>query len=240
MFNRRLLKFARAILPSFLRTRLDPFHARIEESLAEFARALPPGARVLDAGAGESPFRSLFSRQSYVGVDNAQGDPTWDYSRLSTLADLTALPFAGGSFDAVISIVVLEHVSDPAAALRELRRILRNPGRLFIAVPQFWELHQEPFDFYRYTRHGLEHLLRAAGFRVLRLEPTGGYFQLVGKLSIDLLQFFQKGVRLVGFVLLAPLFGFAIPLLCYYLDKLDRKKDFAVGLVAVAETTRAE
>ena len=226
----------RIILPGFLRRRIDPFHARIQDGLEEFAAGLQPGARVLDAGAGECLFRNFFARNLYVAVDNTVGNAAWDYSRLSAVADLTALPFPNGSFDAVVSIVVFEHLSDPAAALREIRRILRNPGRLFIAVPQFWELHQEPYDFYRYTRYGLEHLLRTAGFKIVQLEPTGGYFHLVGKLSIDLLQFFQKGIRLVVFVLLAPVFGFAIPFLCYYLDKLDRKKDFAVGIVAVAET----
>jgi SAM-dependent methyltransferase len=230
-----MLGKARSLLPRFLLRRLDPFHTRIEQKLADFAASLPAGARVLDAGAGQCQFRAYFPGQRYVSVDSAIGDASWDYSRLSALGDLTALPFACGSFAAAISVVVLEHVADPAAALGEMRRVLAASGRCLIAVPQFWELHQAPHDYYRYTRYGLQHLLEGTGFRVIELEPTGGYFQLLGKLSIDLLQFFERGAGWILFVPLAPVFGFLIPLSCYYLDRLDRKKDFAVGFVAVAE-----
>jgi SAM-dependent methyltransferase len=235
LHNSRILGRARSVLPRFLLQRLDPFHACIENRVHEFAAACPTGEFVLDAGAGECHFRDFFPACRYVGVDNAVGDPQWDYSRLSAVGNLYALPFADGSFSAAISIVVLEHLADPATALREIRRVLRPGGRFLIAVPQFWELHQTPHDFYRYTRYGLEHLLLASGFRIVELQPTGGYFQLLSKLSIDFLQFFEHGAGWLLFVPLAPLFGFLFPLLCYYLDKLDRKKDFAVGFVAVAE-----
>lgn len=225
----------RAILPRFLCSKLDPFHARIEETLRSFSARLSPSARVLDAGSGECPFRAFFAGNRYVSVDKGVGDADWDYGDLSVVADLVALPFANRSFDAALCTVVLEHVPDPHAALVELHRVLHPSGRLYVAVPQFWELHQAPNDFYRYTRYGLEHLLCSSGFRIVQLEPTGGYFQLMGKLSIDLLQFFQTGIRVLLFPLLAPLFGLVIPLVCFYLDKFDRKKEFAVGLIAVAE-----
>lgn len=230
-----MLGQARSLLPRFFLRRLDPFHSYIERKLAEFAASLPPGARILDAGAGQCQFRAYFPAQRYVSVDNTVGDASWDYSRLSAVADLAALPFAGGSFSAAISVVVLEHLADPAAALAEMRRVLEAGGRCLVAVPQIWELHQPPHDFYRYTRYGLQHLMEAAGFRAIEISPTGGYFQLLGKLSIDLLQFFERGAGWILFVPLAPVFGFAVPLLCYYLDKFDRKKNFAVGFVAVAE-----
>jgi SAM-dependent methyltransferase len=235
LHNARLLKSARAILPRSLRSKLDPLHARIEETLRSFSAQLSPSARVLDAGAGECPFRAFFANNYYVSVDKAVGDAEWDYSRLSAVADLEALPFATGSFDAAVCTVVLEHVPNPHRVLVELRRVLQASGRIYIAVPQFWELHQAPNDFFRYTRYGLEHLLCSSGFKILELEATGGYFHLMGKLSIDLLQFFQKGLRVVFFPLLAPLFGVVIPLVCFYLDKFDREKAFSVGLIAVAE-----
>ncbi|MBE2320678.1 class I SAM-dependent methyltransferase [Solirubrobacter sp. CPCC 204708] len=45
-------------------------------------------------------------------------------------AGAEALPFEDGSFDAVVSTMVLCTVADPAAAIRELRRVLRPGGRL--------------------------------------------------------------------------------------------------------------
>ena len=239
MHNPKVLKFARRWLPRWLRRRLDPFHIRIEDELLKFANSIPPGSRVLDGGAGECPFRPWFKAAKYVAIDNAVGDESWDYSQISAYADLTQLPFVDAAFDAAINIVVLEHVADPARAIAEFRRVLRQGGRLFLAVPQIWELHQEPHDYFRYTRYGTELLLQKAGFEVEMLEPTGGYFELVGKISIDILRFFESGVWKILWVLLAPVFGLAIPLVCYYLDKLDRRKEFAVGYIAIARAARA-
>ena len=235
MHNPKLLRTARRLLPGWLRARLDPFHAAIEQALGRFAASLPEGSRVLDAGAGECAHRPLFAHARYVAVDNAGGDAAWDYRRLSVVAELESLPFAAASFDAALSVVTLEHVGSPPAALAELRRVLGGGGRLFIAVPQFWELHQAPQDYFRYTRCGLERLLREAGFEITELRPTGGYFHLMGKLSIDFLQFFEHGPGWILWVLLAPLYGVIAPFFCYYLDFLDRKKDFAVGFIAVAQ-----
>ena len=53
------------------------------------ARGLPPGIRVLDAGAGEGRYRRLFREQRYLGVDLAIGDPAWDYGGVDVIADLT-------------------------------------------------------------------------------------------------------------------------------------------------------
>jgi SAM-dependent methyltransferase len=236
--NPKVLKFVQRWLPRWLRRRLDPFHIRIEDELRKFAGSISPGMRILDGGAGECPFRPWFKGAKYVAIDNAVGDESWDYSQLSAYADLTELPFADASFDAAINIVVLEHVAYPAKAIGEFRRVLRPGGRIFVAVPQVWELHQAPHDFFRYTRCGLELLLRDAGFEIEMLEPTGGYFELVGKLSIDVLQFFERGVLKVFWVLLAPVFGLAIPFVCYYLDKLDGRKDFAVGFMAIGRAAR--
>ena len=50
-------------------------------------------------------------------------------------ADITALPFADGSFDAIVCSHVLEHVADDRAAMGELRRVLRPGGWALVMVP---------------------------------------------------------------------------------------------------------
>jgi len=52
---------------------------------------------------------------------------------------------------------------------------------LLLAIPQDWEVHQAPHDYFRYTRYGIEHLLRQAGMEPLRIQPAGGYFRLVSR-----------------------------------------------------------
>src|SRR5437016_3507551 len=108
LFSPRLTASARRLLPSGLYRRLDPFDATIENFVRGVAAEIPPGKRVLDAGAGEGHFKSLFAHTEYVGIDFAQGDQSWDYSKLDVVGKLEQLPFPNLSFDHVVSIVVLE------------------------------------------------------------------------------------------------------------------------------------
>ncbi|MFB3828700.1 MAG: class I SAM-dependent methyltransferase [Bryobacteraceae bacterium] len=207
------------------------FEAAIEEAVAAFASSLAPEARVLDAGAGEGQYARYFKRA--VGVDLAVGDPRWNYSRLDVIADLAALPFRGGAFEAAIHIVTLEHVREPACVLGEIARALAPGGRLLLAAPHEWEVHQSPHDYYRYTRHGLEYLLGKAGLEPVEIRPVGGYFRLLARRMLNGLQFFAGGRRWIWFlpaaVMLVPP---ALVLPC--LDSLDRDRNFTLGYICVA------
>lgn len=219
----------RGRLPRFLERYLWFFETAIEDAVAAFAGALPAGASVLDAGAGEGQYRRYFTGRRYLGVDLAVGDAGWDYSRLDTLADLNALPFRDGAFDAALNIVTLEHVTQPARVLGEIARVLRPGGRLLLVVPQDWEVHQSPHDYFRYTRHGVRHLLEQAGFTEIEVRAGGGYFRLMGRRMLNGLQFFRGLWLLPAVCLLAPA-GLLLPLL----DGLDRNRDFTLGYLCTA------
>jgi SAM-dependent methyltransferase len=107
------------------------------------------------------------------------GDATWNYSELDVVAELSALPFRDGAFDASLNVVTLEHIREPACALREIARTLAPGAKLLLVAPHEWEEHQQPHDYYRYTRYGLEYLLRQAGFEPLEIRPAGGFFRLL-------------------------------------------------------------
>ncbi|HET8955774.1 MAG TPA: methyltransferase domain-containing protein [Solirubrobacterales bacterium] len=80
-----------------------------------------------------------------------------------TRGDATRLPYEDGSVDAVVLIAVLGEIPDAAAALREIRRVLKPDGRLVVG-----ELFGDPHFT---TRAGLERMGAEAG---LRLEETSG------------------------------------------------------------------
>ena len=215
---------ARRRLPAWLRRRVFTFETFIEDSVSDFARSLPAGARLLDAGAGEAQYARWFPHVRYVGVDLAIGDPQWDYRRLHAIADLEQLPFADAAFDAALHIVTLEHLPRPAQALAELGRVMRRGAALLLVAPQEWEVHQAPHDYYRYTRHGLEYLLAQAGFEIEDIRPAGGLFLVISRRLLNACQMLPW---------LLPLFA-PLAVLAAWLDPLDRRKDFTLGYRCLA------
>jgi SAM-dependent methyltransferase len=220
-------------LPKPLRRHILHFETEIADAVAALACALPAGARVLDAGAGEGQYAHEFARQRYCGVDLAVGDKAWDYSRLDVLADLTALPFRTSSFDAAINMVTLEHLREPNRALAEIARTLAPGGRLLIAAPHEWEVHQAPHDYFRYTRYGLRYLLEESGLEPIEIRAVGGYFRLLSRRLLNGLQFFTGGIRWVGFLPAAILL---VPpsLILPFLDALDSERNFTAGYICTA------
>lgn len=224
---------AARLLPGPLRRHILHFEGAIEEAVGQFAASLPSDTRVLDAGAGEGQYAGSFRRHRYCGVDLGIGDAAWNYSDLDAVADLSQLPFRDRCFGACLNVVTLEHVREPARVLTELGRVLAPGGRLLLVVPHEWEVHQAPHDYFRYTRHGIEYLLRQAGFVAFDIRPAGGYFRLLARRLLNGLQFFTGGAR---WLLFAPAVLFLAPaaLLLPALDFLDRERNFTLGYICVA------
>ena len=70
---------------------------------------------------------------------------------------IDAIPVEDASFDLVLCLQVLEHVPDPAAAIRELRRVVRPGGRVLLTTHGVYPYHPNPEDLWRWTHEGLEH-----------------------------------------------------------------------------------
>jgi SAM-dependent methyltransferase len=220
-------------LPEFLKRRIHPLEYAIRDFVEKASRC--DAEVVLDAGAGEGRFRHLFGGRRYFAVDSAAGDPDWDYSGLDVVGDLGALPFGSAAFDLVLNTQVLEHVEDPAAVVRELWRVLRPGGRLFLTAPQGWHEHQQPLDFYRFTRFSLGRILGAAGFSAIEIEPMGGFFHYLGHRLTYVPKVLFEPRRGPSRLLLFPIELLVLgsccllgPLACYYLDRLDRKREFTL------------
>ena len=220
---------ARSWLPDFLRRYVLHFEASIEDAVKEFAASLPRNSRVFDAGAGEGNHKTFFSEHRYTGLDLAVGDAAWDYSRLDAIGDLSSLPFRNGAFDAALNIVTLEHVKEPQCVLSELGRTLAPGGRLLLIAPHEWEEHQQPHDYFRYTRYGLAHLLRRAGFGEIEIQPAGGFFRLLSRRLLNALQFFPGPLMPIAAIFFVPP-ALILPLL----EPLDRRQNFTLGYICTA------
>jgi ubiquinone/menaquinone biosynthesis C-methylase UbiE len=159
-----------------------PYERRpILDFLLKKVDQLPPGARVADVGSGNAPYRELFGHVEYVTID-------WEQSlhegarRADVVASAEAIPVPDESFDAVVLTQVLEHVPQPARVLAEQHRILRPAGLLLVTVPLVWELHEMPYDYFRYTAPGLESLLHGAGFVEIEVTPRNDCFRTLAQL----------------------------------------------------------
>ncbi|MGI8412585.1 MAG: methyltransferase domain-containing protein [Solirubrobacteraceae bacterium] len=151
----------------------------------EVADSLPPGAVVVDIGAGDAPYRELFGHCKYLTVD--WGESVHELaSEVDLIAAADDLPFEDAFADAVLLTQVLEHVPDPAAVLGEVARALRPGGGAFLTVPFVWELHELPFDYWRFTPPSLERLLVGAGFVDVNIEARNDCFATVAQLMRNL------------------------------------------------------
>ena len=136
--------------------------------------------RVLDVGAGESPWRDLMPRATYVGLDTSRSD-AFGMRRRPDLVyyDGGRLPFDDDEFDHLLCVEVLEHIAEPLAFLVDLERVLRPGGTLLLTVPWSARAHHIPNDYYRFTRHALERLLTSAGFGHVSIEERGNDFAAI-------------------------------------------------------------
>ena len=131
-----------------------------------------------DLGCGVRSYEDFFLNfsDSYVGVD-------WGASIHDTKADIFAdlnqpLPVASNVADTVVCLSVLEHLSEPQTLLNEAFRIMKSDAVMILQVPWQWKLHEEPYDFFRYTPYGLKHLVAKAGFHDVEVEATSGFFSM--------------------------------------------------------------
>jgi len=132
----------------------------------------------LDLGCGNSPYRPLLTGISdYVPYDVDKAS-----TGAQVIGSAESLPFASAVFDSVLCTQVLEHVSQPGRVIGEAARVLRPGGRLVLSAPQAWRLHEQPYDYFRYTRYGLESLLTTADLRIQTCQPTGGVWTLTGQI----------------------------------------------------------
>jgi SAM-dependent methyltransferase len=154
-------------------------------------RALTNNCRghVLDLGCGQAPLYQVYRPlcDSIVCADWQNSFHALKYIDIN--CDLTKpLPFADQSFDTVILSDVLEHIPTPSALLGECFRVLGANGALIGSVPFLYWLHEEPYDYHRYTEHGLRSMATRVGFEVEMIEAYGGgtdvIFDLLGKIAI--------------------------------------------------------
>lgn len=162
---------AKRLLSSLRHTPLHPQWLILRKEREAFCQVgnLAQG-RLLDIGCGNRTLeRYLPNTCSYIGLDYPKTVDLGYQGKPSVFGDGQNLPFASASFQCVTFMDVLEHIPNPSLAIQEAWRVLSPAGTLVIQVPFLYPLHDEPYDFQRWTRHGLEKLCRSGGFEVTQI-----------------------------------------------------------------------
>ena len=125
-------------------------------------------------------------------------------------------PFPDEEFSAAICIETLEHVSEPKQLLAEIFRVLDDRGTLLISVPWSARRHHIPFDFFRYTPEGLNHLLDEAGFVDIEISPRGSEAHVIANKLLIFAIGNLKAKKNATYLLKLILTFFVIPMLVFW------------------------
>jgi SAM-dependent methyltransferase len=199
---------------------------------------------IADLGCGFKPYQRYFKKARHVGLDYPSTALAVQSGRADLFGDLTDLPFKTACLDGVLCTQVLEHIAEPSRALSEIHRVLKPGGILLLSAPFFYPLHDEPHDYYRFSHHGLNHLLTSADLEMTEITHQGGYIAMAGEfLNLFLLHKMSNltskgGARLVLGLILTPfilVFALIINLSSLLLSQLDRERRFVMNYFVLAK-----
>jgi SAM-dependent methyltransferase len=156
---------------------------RYQDALPKHARG-----RLLDLGCGAVPLYGSY-RDHVSAVTCVDWAGSMHSNRhVDRECDLSGpLPFAAASFDTILLSDVLEHLPDPELCWSEAARLLAPSGKLILNVPFYYQVHEEPYDYFRYTEFALRRFAEQAGFEIVELEPIGGAPEILADIAAKLL-----------------------------------------------------
>jgi len=150
---------------------------------------------LLDLGCGQAPLYSAYkeyaSEVTCIDWENSLHKNIF----LDMHCDLnTELPIDDNVYDTIILSDVIEHIKEPKLLWSEMNRVLTNDGILYLNVPFYYWLHEEPYDYHRYTKYALQAMAEDSGFEILELEALGG----VPEILADILAKTTIGIPVIG------------------------------------------
>jgi SAM-dependent methyltransferase len=155
------------------------------EYTSEILLGIPEGARVLNVGSG-GQIESLLmkhARNQKFEVISLDIDPK---RHPDIVGDICNVNFNDKSFDYVVMCEVLEHVHSPHVAIENIHQMLKTGGGVIMSTPFMLPMHDRPYDYFRYTRYGLELLLKK--FQDVKIRERNSYFEAIDVLWVRLWQ----------------------------------------------------
>ena len=188
--------------------------------------------RLIDIGCGNKPYAGLLKPfvSEHIGVDHSL--TLHGTTNIDIMSSAYEIPVADESFDSALSTAVLEHLEEPERALRECHRVLKPGGVAVYSVPFIWHLHEEPRDFYRFSKFGLDYLFKKVGFEIIEIKALSGFWVTFGQLFVYNLYRLNRGplrwFRIIDAV------GLTLQGIAYLFDRFDRTEQWTWAYIVVA------
>lgn len=149
------------------------FHKILHDAIQEYSKG-----KLLDIGCGNKPYKSWTDGKitEYIGCDIIQSSA----NKVDVLCEANNIPLENNTFETVLSTQTIEHLEDFQGMINEAFRVLKADGNFILSGPFYWHLHEEPYDFYRFTKHGFKHIVEKAGFEVVNILENGGAWATLG------------------------------------------------------------
>lgn len=179
---------------------------------------------LIDIGCGTKPYAALLKPYvaGHVGVDHEAGFHSKD--NVDLFGTAYAIPAPDAAFDSALCTAVLEHLEEPEQALRECYRVLKPGGVAIYSVPFIWHLHEEPRDFYRFSKYGLDYLFKKVGFEVVEIKALSGFWITFGQLLVYNLYRLNRGP--LRWLRIIDGMGLLLQGVAYLLDRIDRTEQW--------------
>ena len=200
------------------------------EFLATEFSKIPSHSKVLTVGAGGEVNDLLDQHAKLQNFEclSFDIDITRDPDLLGDICDYNFQP---SSFDTVVMSEVLEHLHSPKQGVSNVYKTLKPSGVLILSTPFILPIHDQPHDYFRFTRYGLALLLK--DFNSIKINERNSYFEAIDVLWVRLLQANLRSAKYASLIVIPVIFFLKRPL-SILLSKLIPTDSMTTGYVVTA------
>lgn len=185
----------------------------------QFLSHVSPGDVILDIGCGSESVIQEYRNKIKIDI--------LTQNRPHVVGNAINIPLKNLSVDHICCSWVYEHLEEPIRTLEEFNRILKPNGYIYLTTNFAWHLHEEPRDFYRFTKYGLSYLFNSYGkWKIIFLEATAGFW-------VTILQLINYKLAKT-FGPFHPIFTLPLQLLGLFLERLDFDASLSAGHCLIA------
>jgi SAM-dependent methyltransferase len=132
-------------------------------SAPKFLERYPRQGTILNIGSGP---RIINEKVTNVDI--------YQYEGVKIIVEGNSIPLPDESVTQIISDTVLEHVTDPVGAVKEMHRLLMSGGLVYATIPFLYPFHSSPSDYHRFTKEGILELF--SDFEIVEIGVRAGPF----------------------------------------------------------------